>query len=58
MDQKELFTTAIKNNEGIIYKIASIYTNDIHDKNDLVQEIIYQLWKSFGSFSERSGLST
>jgi RNA polymerase sigma factor (sigma-70 family) len=58
VDKKELFITAIKDNEGIIYKIASIYTNDIHDKNDLVQEIIYQLWKSFNSFDQRSGLST
>ncbi|MEP7164485.1 MAG: RNA polymerase sigma factor [Ferruginibacter sp.] len=58
MNKKESFITAIKNNEGIIYKIASLYTNDVHDKDDLVQEIIYQLWKSFDSFDQRSALST
>lgn len=58
MSKKESFITAIKNNEGIIYKTAALYTNDVHDKNDLVQEIIYQLWKSFDSFDERSALST
>ena len=58
MDKKEIFITAIKNNEGLIYKIAAIYTNDIEDKNDLVQEIIYQLWKSFDSFNQKSNLST
>ena len=58
MDKKEIFITAIKNNEGLIYKIAAIYTNDIEDKNDLVQEIIYQLWKSFDSFNQQSTLST
>ena len=58
MDKTEQFTTAIKNNEGIIYKIASVYTNDVDDKHDLAQEIIYQLWKSFDSFSNKSSLST
>lgn len=56
--KKETFTTAIKDNEGSIYKIASVYTNSVEDRNDLVQEIIYQLWKSFDTFSQKSGLST
>jgi RNA polymerase sigma factor (sigma-70 family) len=55
---KEQFTAAIKEHEGFIYKIASVYTNTAEDKNDLVQEIIYQLWKSFGGFEQRSGTGT
>ncbi|HUM51573.1 MAG TPA: sigma-70 family RNA polymerase sigma factor [Chitinophagales bacterium] len=58
MDKKELFISAIKDNESFIYKIASVYTNTIEDRNDLVQEIIYQLWKSFDSFNQKSSLST
>lgn len=58
LSKKESFITAIKNNEGIIYKTAALYTHDVHDKNDLVQEIIYQLWKSFDSFDKRASLST
>ena len=58
MDKKETFIAAIKNNEGIIYKIASVYTNNTDDKNDLVQEIIYQLWKSYDTFNLKSSLST
>lgn len=42
----------------MIIKIASIYTNSIEDRNDLSQEIIYQLWKSFDSFGQRSSLTT
>ncbi len=57
-DLKDAFITAIKNNEGLIYKIASVYTNDREDRDDLVQEIIYQLWKSFPSFKQQSGLTT
>ena len=58
MDKKETFIAAIKDNEGLIYKVASFYTNTIEDRKDLVQEIIYQLWKSFDSFNQKSGLST
>ena len=58
MDKKEQFIAAIKENEGFIYKLAAVYTNNADDKNDLVQEIIYQLWKSFDSFSNQSALST
>ena len=58
MDKKERFIAAIKENEGFIYKIAAVYTNNKDDKNDLVQEIIYQLWKSFDSFNQQSSLHT
>jgi RNA polymerase sigma factor (sigma-70 family) len=58
MDKKELFLAAIKENEGFIFKIASVYTNTTDDRNDLVQEIVYQLWKSFDSFKQKSSLST
>ena len=58
MDKKQAFITAIKENQNSIYKIASFYTRTIEDRNDLVQEIIYQLWKSFDTFSHKSSLST
>lgn len=58
MDKKETFIKAIKENESLIFKIASVYTNNADDKADLVQEIIYQLWKSFDSFNQQSSLST
>lgn len=58
MDKKETFLAAIKSNEGLLYKIASVYTNDVEDRTDLVQEIIYQLWKSFDTFNQKASLST
>jgi len=58
VDKKDIFISAIKENESFIYKIASVYTNNSDDKNDLVQEIIYQLWKSFDTFKQKSTLST
>ncbi len=58
MDKEEPFIKAIEENEGLIYKIASFYTDDKNDRADLVQEIIYQLWKSFETFRQESALST
>lgn len=58
MDKKDRFLAAIKANKGSLYKIASVYTNRAEDRNDLVQEMTYQLWKSFDTFDQQSGLST
>lgn len=58
MNKKDKFISYIKSNEGLIFKIANLYTNSREDRNDLVQEIIYQLWKSFDSFDQKSLLST
>ena len=58
MDKKESFIRTIKENEGFIFKIASVYTNSSDDKNDLIQEILFQLWKSFDTFNQKSKIST
>jgi RNA polymerase sigma factor (sigma-70 family) len=58
MYTKEEFVRIIKENEGLIYKIARIYTSGREDEEDLYQEIIYQLWKSFPSFRNEAKIST
>ena len=58
MSKEEAFTKIIRENEGIIYKIARIYANNAEDQNDLYQEIVFQLWKSFESFRGDSKVST
>ena len=45
-------------NENMIFKIAALYTNSPEDREDLIQEIALQLWKSFESFQQRSSRST
>ena len=52
------FITIIKENEGIIYKLIRIYAEQYDDQQDLYQEIVYQLWKSFHSFQGKSKIST
>jgi len=52
------FLEIIKKNQGIIHKVCNIYCDDQEDKNDLFQEIVAQLWKSFPSFRKESKFST
>jgi RNA polymerase sigma factor (sigma-70 family) len=52
------FTRLIKENKGIIYKICNSYCADKDDRDDLAQEIIYNLWKSFTSFNDEFKFST
>jgi RNA polymerase sigma-70 factor (ECF subfamily) len=52
------FIEMINNHRGIIYKVSNLYCHDKADKEDLFQEIIIQLWKSFPTFRNESKLST
>ena len=52
------FTTLIEANKRIIFKICNSYCRNVADREDLAQEIIYQLWKSWSSFNSSVKLST
>jgi RNA polymerase sigma factor (sigma-70 family) len=52
------FVTTLENTKGIIYKIANSYCKDADDRQDLIQEITIQLWKSFGKYNGTAKFST
>jgi len=52
------FINIIKNNEAAIFKITTFYTNSKDDQEDLYQEIVFQLWKSFSNFRGDAKIST
>ncbi|MES2827313.1 MAG: sigma-70 family RNA polymerase sigma factor [Bacteroidota bacterium] len=56
--QEKEFIEVIERHKGLIYKVANSFKTDEDDKKDLIQEIIYQLWRSYDSFDQRSQLST
>ncbi len=58
MSKEERFIQLIKDNEGIIFKITTIYTDNRYDQQDLYQDVVYQLWKYFDSFRNESKIST
>lgn len=57
-NNKEGFSKLIEENRLIIYKICNSYCKNIHDRDDLAQEITYQLWKSFPQFNGSVKFST
>lgn len=57
MSEKE-FLTMIQDNQGIIHKVCRIYRDSPEDREDLFQEVIFQLWRSYPSFSGGSKAST
>ncbi|NNF36302.1 MAG: RNA polymerase sigma factor [Saprospiraceae bacterium] len=52
------FTEMIKIHEGTIYKIILSYTNKADAIQDLYQEVVYQLWKSYTTYRGDSKLNT
>lgn len=58
MGKEEEFVHVIKQNEGVIFKITTIYTDNKTDQQDLYQDIVYQLWKAFPGFRKESKIST
>lgn len=59
MNSKEQqFSALIKENQGLIVKVSRLYTNSLEDQEDLFQEIVLQLWRSYDSFKGNSKIST
>ncbi len=58
MKPEDQFIQVLENNKGILYKVANAYCKDTEDRKDLVQEIVYQLWKSFDNYNAHYKHST
>lgn len=49
-DREATFLSLLKEYSGIIHKISHLYRDSREDREDLFQEITFQLWKSYPSF--------
>ena len=61
METKELereFLDMIAAQKRIIYKVCYIYAKDQDDLNDLFQEVVLNLWKSFPNYRGDSTVTT
>lgn len=56
--KKDNFVSIIKNNQNLIFKICYTYCSAPEDRKDLQQEILIQLWNSFGKFDGSVKIST
>lgn len=57
-DSQAEFSQLIDRHTGILYKVANNYCRHPEDRPDLVQEMIFQLWRSFPNFDGRASYST
>src|SRR5438874_11773596 len=57
-DESEPFVAALAAHKKIVYKVARLYCANEADQQELTQEIVIQLWRSFARFDGRSKLST
>jgi RNA polymerase sigma-70 factor (ECF subfamily) len=56
--RQQEFQTVLDQHKKILYKVCNSYCRNRDDREDLAQEIVVQLWRSFGSFDERARFST
>jgi RNA polymerase sigma-70 factor (ECF subfamily) len=52
------FLDLVQAHQGVIRKVAALYARDRADREDLFQEILVQLWTSFGTFRGDAAFST
>jgi RNA polymerase sigma-70 factor (ECF subfamily) len=52
------FVTELQDNQNIVHKVCTLYTNDRDSHNDLFQEITIQLWKAYPKFRGEAKFST
>jgi RNA polymerase sigma-70 factor (ECF subfamily) len=57
-DNKEEFLKLVSEHKLIIYKICNSYCKIARDRDDLAQEITYQLWRSYNHFNGSVKFST
>jgi len=55
---KEAFLNIVTSNQGIIHKVCGMYCDTTEDREDLFQEILSQLWRSYPTFRNESKIST
>ncbi|MDQ0067040.1 RNA polymerase sigma factor [Chryseobacterium lathyri] len=52
------FLKLVNQHKGILYKASRMYADSLEDREDLQQEILIQLWKSYQNFKGNSEFST
>jgi RNA polymerase sigma-70 factor (ECF subfamily) len=55
---QHVFLARIEEHKRILYKVANTYCRNPDDRQDLIQEMVIQLWQSYSRFDGRVQFST
>jgi RNA polymerase sigma-70 factor, ECF subfamily len=55
---KEEFLEMLSSYQGILHKVSLVYFKNKSDREDNLQEIIYQLWKSYPSIRKHKSIGS
>lgn len=61
INDKELnqkFHQIIEQNKGILFKVAKAYCRNDDDRQDLIQEMMIQIWKSLTRYNDNFAITT
>ena len=56
--QQQFFREIVERHKGILYNVARVYCANESDRQDLVQEIMIQVWRSVHKYDDRFKIST
>lgn len=52
------FIQMIQQHQRLVYKVCSLYADDIEERKDLFQEILLQAWKAYPGYRGDAAIST
>ncbi len=57
-EKRQYFQEIIEQHKGILYKVARVYCQNVEDRQDLIQEMMIQIWKSIHKYDKQLKIST
>lgn len=57
-DAEARFAELLERHRGIVFKVAATYCRNTADREDVAQEIVFQLWRAFPKFDSTRTFST
>lgn len=57
-EKSQYFQEIIQSHKGILFKVARTYCQNEEDRQDLIQEIMIQLWQSFHKYNNKFKITT
>jgi RNA polymerase sigma-70 factor (ECF subfamily) len=57
-EQRQYFQEIIEQHKGILFKVARAYCQNEDDRQDIIQEMMMQIWKSIHRYNKQFKMST